>query len=112
MLQKFPINVTKAPHVTEVPFFRDKSAGSFGSLSLSLPLSCTLLFYVTIFALLPFMQFLTVYLFLVLLFVILSLLLSLFWPMKLFLQLQSYCSLIQIIFNENDKVHWQKINEM
>ena len=26
MLQKFPINVTKVPHVTEVPFFRGKSA--------------------------------------------------------------------------------------
>ena len=45
-------------------------------LSLSLSLSCTLLFYFTIFALLPFMQFLTLYL--VLLFVILTLLLSLF----------------------------------
>ena len=33
MLQKFPINVTKVPHVTEVPFFRYKSAGSYGSLS-------------------------------------------------------------------------------
>ena len=39
MLQKFPINVTKVPHVTEVPFFRYKSAGSYGSLSLSLSLS-------------------------------------------------------------------------
>ena len=44
MLQKFPINVTKVPHVTEVPFFRYKSAGSYGSLSLplSLPLSLSL----------------------------------------------------------------------
>ena len=39
MLQKFPINVTKVPHVTEVPFFRYKSAGSYGSFSLSLSLS-------------------------------------------------------------------------
>ena len=42
MLQKFPINVTKVPHVTEVPFFRYKSAGSYGSLSLSLSLSLCL----------------------------------------------------------------------
>ena len=42
MLQKFPINVTKVPHVTEVPFFRYKSADSYGSLSLSLCLKYTL----------------------------------------------------------------------
>ena len=54
MLQKFPINVTKVPHVTEVPFFRDKSAlfslqkcrflWLSPSLSLSLPLSLSLSF--------------------------------------------------------------------
>ena len=42
LLQKFPINVTKVPHVTEVPFFGDKSARSYGSLSLSVSLSLSL----------------------------------------------------------------------